>query len=476
MSPNPQFKLDSESISMDDINSKMMNGEDSSVNAAAEKPIKPETETPSKEAQPGDDNFDKFLNLMGKGGQSPGEPTKAAAAEPPATEEGQVGQDVDDGFIGLVAAWPYEPCEGENAQNSAEPSAESEAKEGSEENEFVVSPIERRRSSGLRVELQSNDLLNSVKTTDSWGGKEGSLPPLPVSAKLGNDDDVSDLDDDDSSAGPAGPSSSPEDKNHPAQRSNSLPTPGLDKDADNVANYVNFNKLLQPGSSKYYYSQANHSNRQLLEKVKSKRKTGQNLLLDDSVHSKVSILSDISRSSSYRGPTPLKKDGQVPKSIIKVKRADSSGSVSVDSKGMRRCVFSSVDIREHERVAGDNPCVSSGVPLSLGWGHYQHDSILLDDYELNKGPSRDKIEMMVPPGVRKEMLRDGFSVSISDMNAAIREVNITKRQRRHTVGTEHLEGWTEAAQSAKRKLGRFMKRTSTAKEQEKVWLQAQNSA
>ena len=146
------------------------------------------------------------------------------------------------------------------------------------------------------------------------------------------------------------------------------------------------------------------------------------------------------------------------------------------SKAMRRCAFSCVDIREHERIAGDNPCVSKGVPLSIGWGFYQHESIDLDNYEANKGPARDKIEMMVPAEIRKQILLKEFNVSLNDINTAIKSVNISKKQRRQTVANEHLEGWEEAVQSAKRKLNRFTKKTSKSKEEEKLWADAQKNA
>lgn len=258
------------------------------------------------------------------------------------------------------------------------------------------------------------------------------------------------------------------------------------EDKDNNANYVNFGKLLTPGSSQYYCSPQNMANRQLIEKYKSKRKLKKSEsgpLTDESLHSRASLLGQLSRRSSYHGPSPLLSDGRAPKSVMK---KGSSSGLSTDSmpcpekdapaKSMKRCSFSFVDVREHERIAGDNPCVSSGVPLSLGWGYYQHESISLDDYEYNKGPSRDKIEMMVPAGIRRSMLRDEFGVSVAEMNASMREVNITKRQRRHTVATEHMEGWNEVLQSAKRKFKRFVKKTSTAKEEEKMWAQAHKSA
>ena len=296
--------------------------------------------------------------------------------------------------------------------------------------------------------------------------------------------EISDLDEDVSDQ-----SEQPQDKKDRSKSWNPPSTNGED-----VANFVNIAKL-EPGSSQYYYTPANRKNRQVLEKIGSTRslkKKKDTTILDDSSHSKASILTERSRRSSYRGPTPLKKDGSVVRGIMRnqssyhsndgrsrdaLSSADSLPSPEKEKVGgLRRCSFSSVDIREHERVAGDNPCVTSGVPLSIGWGYYQHDSISLDDYEFNRGPPRDKIEMMVPAGIRRQMLRDEFDVTIAEINASMREVNVTKRHRRHTVATEHMEGWSEVVQSAKRKFGRFAKKTSTKKEEQKIWERAHKQA
>lgn len=259
--------------------------------------------------------------------------------------------------------------------------------------------------------------------------------------------------------------------------------------ADDVINSIDFNKLLQPSSSDYYYSNANLSNRQLLEKMKSKKSVsnGHKPLLPQA---RASLLRKRLEASSYRGPEPRHEDGSPLKSAMKKtsRRKKSACLTSTDSLAsqeegnhsntpmVRRCVFSCVDIREHERIAGDNPCVTKGVPLSIGWGYYQHSSIELEEYEFNRGPPRDKIEMMVPPSIRHQILRDEFGVSTADINASIKEANITKKQRKSTLGTEPLEGWLEAAESTKRKFKRFVKGTSTAKEEEKIWARAQQNA
>jgi len=451
-------------------------------------------------------------------------PTQEDAAVAPAT--------VDDDADDTPSSSKSNTTDGE-APDLAGPSApateegavaEGEKHESLNGEEKVDPSVTRRSSNAKKIELHSQNLLDSVTSLDSWGGKSGSLPPLSIphrntmpefattSATLlaKKENNVSSLDDDNSiNSDPTGSSPSPQDKapeplpGHRSQSWSPGPPPkqgaqGSDgkDEVDQVANYVNFNQLLQPSSSsEYYYSQANRSNRHMLDKLNSKK----NLVvsIDESHHSRSSVLSERSRASSYRGPTPLMRDGSTVKSLIKTRALSTTSErrMSVDSLmspvspevspeedsesktgSIKRCIFSCVDIREHERIAGDNPCVTSGVPLSIGWGYYQHDSITLDDYELNKGMSRDKIEMMVPACVRRQMLRDEFGVTITEMNAAMKQVNITKRQRRHTVGMEHLEGWQEVGQSAKRKVKRFVKGTSTAKEEEKMWAQARRGA
>lgn len=259
----------------------------------------------------------------------------------------------------------------------------------------------------------------------------------------------------------------------------------LEADVNNVANYIDIKKVVGKNESNYYYTPKNRSTRQTIAKIKKSKKGRSEEVdnLDTSQHSKLNILDGCSGRSSYFGPTPTLRDGTPVEGILKNrayflrmnKRRDSSRSDRSDNS-TRSVELKSVHIREHERIAGDNPCVSSGVPLSIGWGHVQHDPIPLDHYESARGAPRDKIELMVPASVRKSMLRDEFKVSIADLNASMKTVNITKKNRRHTVATEHLEGWQELSESAKRKFKRLVNKTSTKKEEAALWEQAHASA
>ncbi len=251
-------------------------------------------------------------------------------------------------------------------------------------------------------------------------------------------------------------------------------------DVDNVANFIDIKKVVGKSETNYYYSKANLSSRKKVEKIKTKKKRRGSLdHFDDSVDSIAYFLIHCIRASAYQGPKAVKKDGSPIQSIMtrsNILTRNSTLSTEAphftngsQSRG-KAVTFSHIDLREYERVPGDNPCVRGGVPLSIGWRHVQHDPICLDDYESGKGPPRDKIEMMVPPSVRREMLRDEFGASIHELNAAMKSVNISKRQRAHTNASEKTEVFEEFLESAKRKFKRAVgKAVSSKKQSEELW-------
>ena len=251
-------------------------------------------------------------------------------------------------------------------------------------------------------------------------------------------------------------------------------------DVDNVANFIDIGKLVGKNKTNYYYSKSNLSTRKKVEKIKMKKKRRGTLdSLDESVHSRMNFLIHCIRASAYQGPRLLKKDGSSIQSIMtrsdirKSIDSTSSTEASHSTGGFRKrgnVKFSHMDLREYERVPGDNPCVRAGVPLAIGWKHVQHDPICLDDYESGKGPPRDKIEMMVPASVRRSMLRDEFGASRHDLNAAMKSANISKRQRARTPASEKTEVFQEFLESAKRKFKRVVgKAVSSKKQAEELW-------
>ena len=213
---------------------------------------------------------------------------------------------------------------------------------------------------------------------------------------------------------------------------------------DDVANFIDMGKLVGKDETNYFYSAANLSYRRMMDRImilcKERRATSQLDNFDESLQSRIHYLSQCIKTSAYQGPTPHMRDGSPVKSIMK-RRPTADNAASNCNTGPR-VAFSHVNIREYERVPGDNPCVRTGVPLSIGWRHVQLNPIPLDKYELGKVPSRGEVEK-VPAIFRRKILRDVFGVSINDINAAMRSANMTKRQRAQTLASEDIEVFQE---------------------------------
>lgn len=140
--------------------------------------------------------------------------------------------------------------------------------------------------------------------------------------------------------------------------------------------------------------------------------------------------------------------------------------------------FGQVNIREYERVLGDNPAVTSGPPLSIGW-RYAPEPIKLDvdTFESGRGLPRSSSEYLVPKAVRERILREHAEVSRRDIAATVRTINRHKQQRRKTVVNIPMSSTEERLEKmkhgAKKVVGR---RSSYIKEEARLWDKAHEVA
>lgn len=150
-----------------------------------------------------------------------------------------------------------------------------------------------------------------------------------------------------------------------------------------------------------------------------------------------------SRSSSI---TSLKRKVRVMKRNVglvnreSVTRRHSMSSLdsSPEASPLRKVTigFSSITIREHPVIPGENPGVSCGVPLTLDWEHDFEDKFDLDEFESNKTQKRRQVEMKIPASKRADMLRkNGFGWV--DIQKSIKQANISRHKRKKTL--EKLE-------------------------------------
>ena len=140
--------------------------------------------------------------------------------------------------------------------------------------------------------------------------------------------------------------------------------------------------------------------------------------------------------------------------------------------------FANVNIREYERVLGDNPSVRSGPPISIGWRYSPSPLIMsIEDFETGKGPPRSSAEFCVPKIVRESMLKEHAEVSRPMMAAAVRVIQKDKAQRRKTVVNLGMAPVEEKIEGIKRKVRSILRpSTSYSNLEARLWDEAQARA
>ncbi len=119
--------------------------------------------------------------------------------------------------------------------------------------------------------------------------------------------------------------------------------------------------------------------------------------------------------------------------------------ISLPSTKAKTVRFSTVEVQEYARCAGDNPSVTSGVPLSISWQvEAHHFPISVNDYEDHHHPKRTLSELRMGPVDRMDVLRRcGFARG--ELKETIQQVDLWRAQRKETVekilGRNILNRW-----------------------------------
>jgi hypothetical protein len=131
--------------------------------------------------------------------------------------------------------------------------------------------------------------------------------------------------------------------------------------------------------------------------------------------------------------------------------SDHSSHTSNTSK--KSVSFGVIQVREYNRVLGDNPDVLFGPPISIGWDYVQKDALPMDEYETTKPQRKGALRMSSV--TRRNMLLNVFEVPADEIRAVEREVKKIQKQRSQTNKQGTAGRAVESAmQSAKRRLRR----------------------
>eukprot|EP00984_Skeletonema_dohrnii_P036734 scaffold38049_cov161-Skeletonema_dohrnii-CCMP3373.AAC.1 len=101
----------------------------------------------------------------------------------------------------------------------------------------------------------------------------------------------------------------------------------------------------------------------------------------------------------------------------------------------RNVCFSNLEIRSYDITLGDAPTMR-GPPISLGWKYdpKETETYEVDAYEQHRNPRRTKIELVMPPAYREDLMQDaGFSRF--EMKQVMEEAQKVAKQRKKNMQT-----------------------------------------
>jgi hypothetical protein len=107
--------------------------------------------------------------------------------------------------------------------------------------------------------------------------------------------------------------------------------------------------------------------------------------------------------------------------------------------------WGTIEMHSHVIQLGDNPAVSRGPPITLGWEKTDYCKLSVDDYESNLEGRRSKQELILPGALREDWLRHrGYSRK--ELRQATSVVNKVKLDRKSSAEDgkmwEKLRKWT----------------------------------
>jgi hypothetical protein len=159
----------------------------------------------------------------------------------------------------------------------------------------------------------------------------------------------------------------------------------------------------------------------------------------DLTRSAVCLENTISSCNSERPPLEPASNGCMKvrmqaESIFLVYGSSSSSSSSTQSNDSEtRATFTTVTFHTHAIVLGDNPSVSVGPPLAMGWEAAYSETVNLDEYEKSRPPRREKCDMLLPKCIRMSWLQEeGYARSeLKDAEDAIKVIKRYRRANAH---------------------------------------------
>jgi hypothetical protein len=114
--------------------------------------------------------------------------------------------------------------------------------------------------------------------------------------------------------------------------------------------------------------------------------------------------------------------------------------------------WGSLEMHSHQVLLGDNPSVSAGYPITIGWKKDASQALSVDDYESGLAGRRSRRELAIPRNVREDWLLE-LGYSRAELRKAHTDVLKVKRDRKASAEDgrlwEKLRRWTHTMKGHK---------------------------
>jgi hypothetical protein len=107
--------------------------------------------------------------------------------------------------------------------------------------------------------------------------------------------------------------------------------------------------------------------------------------------------------------------------------------------------WGTIEMHSHAIQLGDNPAVSRGPPITLGWEKTDYCKLSVDDYESNHEGRRSKQELILPGALREDWLRErGYSrEELRQVTSVVKKVKLDRKSSAEDGKMwEKLRKWT----------------------------------
>jgi len=197
-------------------------------------------------------------------------------------------------------------------------------------------------------------------------------------------------------------------------------------------------------------------------------------------------------SRSYAGPQPTGGDGRPLRSCLKSSSSYST-HMTLDTSFRRRTTifndrsicFSHVEIREYCREVGDNPTVSCGCPMSLGWKYNKRGTLDIDSFEADRtynpepcqtlsSQEREKLLIEIGGISQSRIMQGQVDAYFGRQLRAQTLDKIGGHRNCHSIGPR--ERLLIVKESAARKLNRAKSGISRPQEEQQLWDNAHDAA